>query len=164
MIEGLKQVLQKAPRAIGIMAVQHFEDNFTKGGFVNDSLQKWKPRKHDADPGRAILVGKGSGRLSRSIRVIRTGKMRVVVGTDIEYAAIHNTGGTTHPTVTPAMKRWAWAMYKRTKSSRYKAIAMSKTGKKLTVKIPKRKFIGNSKALDREINKYFKTEIKKAFN
>lgn len=146
------------------MAVEHFEQNFEKGGFVNVGLEKWKPRKNDLDPGRAILVGKGSGRLSRSIRVVRTGRLNVVVGTEIEYAAIHNTGGVTHPSITPRMKSWAWGMYKRTKSARYKAIALSPTGKRLNVTIPQRKFIGNSAQLNRKINQYFKREIKRAFN
>ena len=30
------------------------------------------------------------------------------------YAPIHNWGGTLHPTVTPKMRRFAWAMFYRT--------------------------------------------------
>ena len=32
---------RKLPVIVGRMAKDHFQDNFRKGGFVNDGLQKW---------------------------------------------------------------------------------------------------------------------------
>jgi len=37
-----KLIENKLPRLIGKHAVDHFRENFTKGGFVNGGLQKWK--------------------------------------------------------------------------------------------------------------------------
>jgi len=54
-----------------------------------------------------------------------------------KYAMIQDRGGTTHPTVTPRMKKWAWAMYykSRKQNDMYKGIALTKKSK-LTVRIP----------------------------
>ena len=38
----------------------------------------------------------------------------VRVANDVPYASMHNYGGETHPTVTPKMRRFAWAMYYNT--------------------------------------------------
>lgn len=43
-----------------------FKENFRQGGFIDEYLNKWAPRK-DAETGRAILVK--SGRLKRGIAV-----------------------------------------------------------------------------------------------
>lgn len=45
-ISELHRVITKdIPRELGVEAVEHFTDNFRKGGFVNNGLQKWKDVK-----------------------------------------------------------------------------------------------------------------------
>ncbi len=81
--------------AVARTAENHFKDNFRQGGFLNDYLEKWEPRK-EADPGRAILVK--SGRLKRSI-VAEPGSnfKRITVSSDVPYAKRHNEGFGTVP-------------------------------------------------------------------
>jgi len=52
-----------------------------------------------------------------------------------KYARIQDEGGITHPTVTPKMRAWAWAMYRKWKEDKYKGIALTPKDK-LTVHVP----------------------------
>lgn len=88
--------------------------------------------------------GKHTSQLMRNIgmKVLPTSQLYIAIGTGLmgtqetKYARIQDEGGTTHPTVTPKMRRWAWAMYKKSKGmDKYKGIALTKQ-EKLTVKIP----------------------------
>ena len=93
------------------------------------------------------MQGAGTGRktsqLGRSIGMKTTGNI-IQIGTnlnrvgDVKYARIQDEGGTTHPRVTPKMRRWAWWMYYKSKQldAKYKAIALTKKAT-LTVKIPR---------------------------
>jgi phage gpG-like protein len=94
-------------------ALQNFKDEAFEG-------QKWKPRKDGSSAGertrrRNLLVQ--SGKLRRSIRVVKVSKNSVTVGSDVPYAKIHNEGGVTHPKISPKMRRFAWAMYYKNKGS-----------------------------------------------
>lgn len=143
--KALLEHYRRAPRMVGQIAVKHFEDNFQLQGFMDETLDPWDARKKDDGSGRAILTGKGSATLRKSIRVIEATAERVVVGTDLPYAQVHNDGGT-------------FTVKAHTRTSR--------NGKKYQVKaytmqMPQRKFIGDSKALDRKIDDYMRKEIEK---
>lgn len=64
----------------------------------------------------------------------------VTVGTNKEYAAIHEFGGTVKPRVTPRMRSWAWAMYAETGEEVYKGIALT-TKTHLEITIPARPYL-----------------------
>lgn len=174
---------RKLPVIVGRMAKDHFQDNFRKGGFVNDGLQKWslsKRQRSGIDSAAAQYGPLLSGRnhLFGSIKYV-PGDYHVKVANEVPYAAIHNEGGTVNPTVTPKMRRFAWAMYHkatgREKSKRktkksgtkenaaagfWKALALTKK-QKLSIKIPKRRFLGESAELTRKINEKTEQEITK---
>ena len=107
-------VRRTGPVTIGNLAVEHFKDNFRKGGFVDRSLEKWQPAK------RQGVLGGAAGQygpllsshptLSQSI-TMRPGIARVTITTPVKCAPIHNDGGVTHPTVTPKMRKFAWYKY-----------------------------------------------------
>jgi phage gpG-like protein len=89
--------------SIGDIAVKEFTLNFRRQGFKDSTVKKWTPRKGEkrrtkstkrsAPESRGILIGKGSGKkLSRSIKKLRVSKSRVVVGSTVKYAAVHNYG------------------------------------------------------------------------
>lgn len=79
-------------RKIGTIAVNHFKNSFRTGGFTDNSLSKWRPRKNNFEPSRAVLVK--SGDLRRSIRIKSNNGNRVVIGTTgVNYARVHNEGG-----------------------------------------------------------------------
>lgn len=137
----------KLPIILANQVQRHFQKGFRKGGGQTDNSKGgWKPRKNDK--GRAILVK--SGILRRDINKISQRFDKIEIGTSNrtrDYAMIQNEGGVTHPTVTQKMRGYAWVQYKKTKESKWKAIALTKKSR-LTVNIPQREFIGNSKDLE----------------
>jgi phage gpG-like protein len=90
-IEAFKPQLNKIVDAAGVMAVNHFKKSFRDGGFTDESLETWKPRKRaERGKNRAVLVK--SGRLRRSLRSKKFGVLAVKIMTDVPYAKIHNNG------------------------------------------------------------------------
>ena len=174
---------RRLPVIVGRMAKDHYQDNFRKGGFVNNGLQKWPITKRQRSGSNSASATYGpllSGRnhLFGSIKYVPA-DYRVKVANEVSYAAIHNEGGTVNPTVTPKMRRFAWAMYHkamgREKNKRktkkagtkenaaagfWKALALTKK-QKLSIKIPKRRFLGESVELTRKINEKTEQEITK---
>lgn len=131
--DGFKREMRKLPKLIANEAVNEFTENFRRQGFKDQSTRKWKQRKGNTDPGRGILIGKGGGnKLSRSIRKLRASQKRVIVGSTIHYAGVHNYG---------------------LKAGRGKGFTM-----------PKRQFIGHSKALSDKIIKLIKKRTDKGFD
>jgi phage gpG-like protein len=121
------------PDAIGFMAKQHFQSNFTRQGFDDSKWQDVKRRKtgKGRDKTRAILSGR-TGRLKKSIHVDKATWNKVVIATDrLDYAKIHNEGG--------------------------------RAGRGLKSVIPKRQFMGDSPVLIARINKLITNTIDKAF-
>jgi phage gpG-like protein len=144
-----KKEKNKLPKILGNMAKRHFRQNFINEGFTDTVNEKWKevqrripgtraykyPKKKGLSRRRrGILRGKGSGVLMRSVDVQRASFDAIVVGTKgVEYAAIHNDG----------LMGNAFGKYK--------------------FKMPKRQFIGNSKQLERAIEKRIVKELDKVF-
>jgi len=90
-IEAFKPQLNKIVEAAGVISVNHFTKSFSDGGFTDESLERWKPRKKRERGGsRAVLVK--SGRLRRSLRSRRLGNLAVKIMTDVPYARVHNNG------------------------------------------------------------------------
>jgi phage gpG-like protein len=78
------------PLQIAKTAENHFKENFRQGGFINEFLEKWAPRKK-ADTGRAILVK--SGGLKRGIRAVPGYNFQEIrIANDVPYAQAHNEG------------------------------------------------------------------------
>lgn len=160
---------RKLPLVLGKEAVNFFKDNFRKGGWEGDNgNEQWQNRKPDID-GRArsrrTLIK--SGNLRRSIRIATTTYNSVTIATNLPYAKIHNEGGTIvqKPTWRQRMffsHRSNQAEESRNRSAANAWAAMS-TAKKLTIPIPKRQFMGNSKALDERIEKRIIAHLKQLF-
>jgi len=167
---GTRKFLRdKMPRITGRLAVNHYQANFRKGGFVDETLDPWPvTRRQLSGAGRA--GSKYGPLLSRRNHLMKstryeTSDFRTRVFNDVTYAPIHNWGGVTHPTVTPKMRGYAWHQYfaagggkakGRGKNTRnetaemWKRLALTKKTK-LTVRIPQRQFLGPSSALTRQI-------------
>lgn len=147
------------PRMAGKTAVDEFRGNFYRRAFRNNGLHRWsdvkrrdpsspwygfqykgerrkkgkgksrkKPNFSTAATQRGILIGPGSN-LMRSITVREASPKRVVIGTDLPYAEVHNEGG-----------------YIRVFG-------------KAKVKVPQRQFIGESHELMQVIEKKMLREI-----
>ena len=124
-------------------AVNFFKDNFKRQGFLDRGLDKWKPRKKvkkkgkfvDNDPGRGILIGKGSGKLKRSIARTALSSKRAIIGVrgkvTPKYASVHNFG---------------------LRSGRPKGGSFT---------MPQRKFMGESHVLNKKISRLIERRVKK---
>ena len=80
---------------MGTEAQNFFTKNFAKQGFDDAVVEKWKPRRSTRDAGRAILVGKGSGVLRKSIRFKKFGRNSALIylsGPAAKYGNVHNEG------------------------------------------------------------------------
>ena len=110
-----------------------------------------------------------------SIRYV-PGDAQVVVGTSVPYAAVHNQGATitTHPRVTPKMRKFAWRQFFAAGGKKapadsgagfWKGLALTKKDKlTVTAKIPQRKFLGQSQELSEKVSQTVENEIKNILN
>ena len=142
--QTLERLTSELPKALGQVAVTQFTQNFTKQGFEDVGVQKWKDVKR-RDPNSewygyrrgkfskaattaAILTE--TGNLKKSIFIKSANKNKVVIGTNqvvSKYAKLHNEGGYN---------------------------SMGKV-------VPQRKFIGSSRSLENKMKKMVLTSINK---
>jgi phage gpG-like protein len=97
----LKEMAEKKrslPKVLGNIAVNHFKDNFRKGGFVDNTLDPWEKRKtkNSSDrrnrAPRAILID--TGHLRRAITVMVADFSQIRIGApNVDYGSFHNEGG-----------------------------------------------------------------------
>ena len=162
----LERLRDRLPVLIGDVIISFALDNFEKQGFdTGRGIRKWDDRENDFEPDRAILVGSrgnASQGLMRSIRRTRATRNQVVVGSNLEYAGIHNEGGQIRVSVTAKSRRFFWAMHYATGEKYWKNMALTKK-KQLTINIPERRFLGNSEELDRRVLKLLEQELEKAY-
>ena len=193
-LDGLMK--RKMPVIAGRMAKDHFQDNFRQGGFVNRGLHPW-PKAKRLSSGRTDAAGNygtllsGRNHLFSSVKYM-PGEYRVRVANELVYAPVNNWGGEVHPTVTPQMRRFAWAKYYQASGKAKKAATGKRKGKKkgsaannepqenqealkwkrlaltkkkkLRIKIPQRQFIGESRELSEKIDRKMENEIRNILN
>ncbi|GAB6010811.1 phage virion morphogenesis protein [Viscerimonas tarda] len=178
-------IKNKMPNRAGRMAVQHFRNNFRESGFVDGGLHPWKKSKRQESGKKSAgsnykTLTSGRNHLMMSTRYVASSGAVTIIN-NLDYASIHNDGGTinSHPAVTPKMRKFAWAQYfkalgvKKGKklsknmtipedAAKWKRLALTKKTK-LNIKIvmPKRQFIGDSRELQYKINAKLDTELEK---
>ena len=163
----------RLPRKVGVIAVNHFNQNFRDAGWRDKGFHPWKETRRQregtgADASRTPLIS-SAPHLSRSIQAEPSpGQVRIT--NPVPYAAIHNFGGTitTHPTVTKKMRSFAWAKFYSLagvkkggkipkelppEAERWRALALTKKAKlNITAEIPQRQFMGDSEELRKKID------------
>lgn len=179
-----KEVTDRLPRKVGVVAVNHFKQNFRDGGWLDGGLHPWKrTRRQDGNTPDAKYGPLTSRRdhLMRSIQA-RTAPGEVSIENPVPYAAIHNEGGdiTSQPTITDKMRKYAWRMVYSlagvkgkgklpkelpAEAEKWKGLALTKKSR-LTVHahIPQRQFMGDSAELRTKINKIINESIKRIKN
>ncbi len=171
--ELIKTMLKDIETELG----EEIDRNFTRQGFFGE---KWPARKGPLRKGGATLVDTGA--LRRSIKTRMTDNS-ITFYSELPYAAIHNEGGEIK--VTPKMRSFFWAMYfkasgkrKTTKSGTlrkdkrnaqlneeaeyWKSLALKKNGD--VVRIPRRRFLGSSPAVEERVRKIIERNITDYFN
>lgn len=172
-----KDVITTSLKDIKVELDEEFDNNFQRKAFFNMS-NKWAKKKYDDGKG-SLLVR--SGALRRSLSSVISGD-QLVFSSSVPYAAIHNEGG--EITVTEKMKRFFWYKYSlqasrygykkdgtRRNDKRnarlsdeaefYRAMALKKVGDK--IKIPQRRFIGDSPEVQQAIRSIVEQNIQEFF-
>ncbi len=161
-----KSAISRLPPLLGAEAVRQTKENFQRGGF-DGGMEPWEKRKNDSDPGRGVLIGKGSGHLFKDIRILSQTDNMVVVGTTLPYARIHNEGGTiNHPGGTAFFPKDGKLAYVSNKVAANLATAGHKLPrtKAHPIRIPQRKFLGTSKVLTTNLQAIVAREMKSLNN
>lgn len=158
-----KKVMTYAPVMLGNDAVNFFKDSFKKQGWLGNSFEPWKPRKTvtkwgktKRNKGRAILVD--TGRLRRSIRLIKASNLTAVIGTDVPYARAHNEGvrlGEIQQV--KAHERFTYKKQRLVKPSKVMAHVRN-----INQNIPQRQFMGNSPYLTKQLQRRLTAELMKS--
>ena len=174
----LKIALKRSSHTIllraGAAAVEFSKNNFVTQGWRDTAKEPWKKRAGNSGKGRAILVK--TGRLKRSIRLVRITANTAVIATDVPYAGAHNNGyeGTVsipqHTRNRYTKSKENTGVYSiKTRKEGYKTIS-SVTGVS-TVKpytrhmnVPRRRFMGKSMYLNNKIRGIINQELSKSKN
>lgn len=169
-------ITRSLPVKAGAKVKSIVQENFRRGGFQNGStLEKWPLTKRQLSGGRSADAQRGPLLSSRKVLYNGTGytpgKAEVTIYNRVAYAAIHNEGGTLHPRVTPAMRGHAWKRYyeltagKGSKNGKgsgeaafWKGLALTKK-KTLSIKIPRRRFLGPSKTIDTALSTMIEQDL-----
>ncbi|MCX6277679.1 MAG: phage virion morphogenesis protein [Bacteroidetes bacterium] len=160
-LKALARLLDRLPEIAGTEAVNFFKERFEKQGWQDGSFTPWA-RKKAANGYPALRSGNTNG-LVDTIHWERAGEHSVIVragGSQKPYARIHNEGGVINVPVTDKSRKWAWAMYARTKDSKYKAFALQKKSV-MQITIPKRQYLGASANLVQNIQEVIYNNIKR---
>jgi phage gpG-like protein len=157
---------QEFPRRALKIGIDHFQNNFRKGGFVNGGLHPWPKAKRQTG-GKYALNNYGTllsarNELFNSIGgITRSGQ--AVIRVDKEYAQIHNDGGTiNHPGGTAYFSKSGRAVFvKNETAARYQSLHLKpmKRTAPHKITIPKRQFIGESI----ELNDALSAQVEKDF-
>ncbi len=127
------------PVVLGNIAKNFFLEAFRKGGFTDVGFKRWQQRRKRIGRGRTSPTLKEaanlvlSGKLRRSIKVRPATFKLTRIFTNLGYAAIHNFG--------------------------LQGLAFGKT----EFKMPEREFIGDSRTLERKLERRIIKEVDKVF-
>lgn len=151
--EAFKDLAKKA----GKEYMEHFHLSFDNEGFTDEKLEKWekRSRKDRNKKKRGLLVK--TGRLRRSLKK-KVSPKRVLIYTATPYAEIHNEGGViqTSVKVRPHKRRMK-------RGRKKKEIQVKAHTRRVKTTIPKRQFMGESKQVNKKLEKYMEQEFKKIF-
>lgn len=168
---ALRSRLLTMPIKIGDTAVLFTKQRFAQGNWIGNTVEQWRPRKAHTkwgktarNRGRALLVD--TGRLRRSIRIMKSTSTSVTVGSDVPYASAHNDGfkGKVSQAVSAHTRR-KFGKEKIGRSTRKVVVGTSQVSahtRSIKQNIPRRKFIGQSPYLDKQIYRIIASEIAKA--
>jgi phage gpG-like protein len=162
-MDALSKVNDKLPDEIAALAVNFSKERFREQAWLDTTKEPWKQRKsRRAGKKRSQTLLYGTGRLKRSIRKISADSDKVIIGTDVPYAEIHNNGGVIHGDVkvkSHMVSAHKVKSFSRTRKGRSESVSehtvkshmVKSYNRKMNTKIPARPFIGASYTLNRRI-------------
>jgi len=168
-----KCVNRVLPVKLGQKAQSLFRKNFRDGGFFGSAWQETKREQSGGRDASSLYSPLTSSRNHLMSSVQYTpGNATVTIYNRVVYAALHNQGGTISSTVTPQMRKFAWAKFYESgggkkvsaatneESEMWKRLALTSKSK-LSIRIPQRKFMGSHPYLKQELQDIIITEINK---
>lgn len=174
-LDSVLETYRRLPPEIAVIAVNFSKERFRDQAWLDETKHKWKPRKtqrgRTGRRSQTLLVD--TGRLKRSIRKIKATTEQVIIGTDVPYAEIHNEGGEINKTVNvkshvikshrrKAHSRNRNGRSERVKAQTIKAYTVKAHTRKMNLKIPSRRFMGNSYTLARRIELHTTARFRRA--
>jgi len=175
--QALFLCLADLPQQIGTLAVNFSKQRFVEQNWHDTAPEPWTPRRHLRRGGKrrqngAILVD--SGRLKRSIRIVAVTPTSVTIGTDVPYAQIHNDGFNGSQSVRAHTQRVKEHQRKqkvkgkkgkwKTKKVTVKAHTRNIKAHTRNMKMPRRRFLGSSAELEKQIMELIMSEINAAIS
>lgn len=146
-------LMSNLPVLVGKEAENHFKDSFQKQAWEG---VKWADRKtKDKNPKRRAILVK-TARLKRSIRIREVSFGKVVVGTDVPYAKVHNEGGII--TGTQSVSAHSVRSHNR-RGSQVREHERKAYVRTVNTTIPKRQFMGESALLNQKVEKLIETSV-----
>ncbi|MGN7787407.1 phage virion morphogenesis protein [Niabella sp. 22666] len=183
----LQQAKREMPAKVGVLMIAFTKDRFKYQNWMDTGSEKWQRRSRKKpwktkgrarnNEGRKILYQ--SGTLARKNRVINTTENSVTIGNDTPYAAIHNNGGLVN--VKQRVRRFTRMNPKRDmfgvvrgkegkKSSKIKYVKtasgisiVKEHTRHMKFRMPRRRFMGPSQVLTKQISRFIQAEINKCF-
>jgi phage gpG-like protein len=160
-VDVLTKALDRLPQKIAEEAKNFSKERFVKQNWIDGSggQERWakraKARGGKQRSAGAVLVD--SSRLKKSIRIVSVTPAEVVIGSDVPYAKIHNEGAVNLTESVKAHNRES----RKGKVHQVKAFTRK-------MNMPKRQFLGPSRALDirleRMITREFTQALESAIN
>ena len=91
----IKEVNDRLPRKVGVVAVNHFKQNFRDGGWLDNGLHPWKRTRRQDSNSPDAKYGPLTSRRNHMMRSIQssTSPGQVTIEDPVPYATIHNDGG-----------------------------------------------------------------------
>ncbi|MBX7204163.1 MAG: hypothetical protein K1X81_01950 [Bacteroidia bacterium] len=153
-----RDLLKQIPHDVGQMALSHFKGSFRKQGFTDYGFVAW-PKRKDHFSHKILML---TNSLMQDLKVREERMSRIELSTTLPYGIIHNNGGVIRLRVSEKMRKFFWAMFKKTQDEKWKGLATTKK-RYLTIRIPKRQYIGHSHVLNKKIDNYLLNKIETAF-
>ena len=166
----IKEVNDRLPRKVGVVAVNHFKQNFRDGGWMDNGLHPWKRTRRQDSNSPDAMYGPLTSRRNHMMRSIQasTSPGQVSIENPVPYAHVHNDGAKIP--VTKKMKKYAWFKFYSLsgfkkgqkkdnvspESEGWKGLALTK---KSSLTIPRRQFMGDSAELREKINKRIRESL-----
>lgn len=160
---------------VAVHSLSFFKERFRQQNWIDHSTQPW-PKRRAAGWGKRERKGRGllidTGRLRRSIRIVSSNGNRVVIGTNVPYAQKHNEGfkgKVTQQVKAHTRSKTKFGVVKKRELKRSTSIDYGRVkigdsqvkahSRSVNQNIPKRQFIGQSAALNKQVHRIFSAEI-----
>lgn len=164
-VDNVSRAIDRLPNRIAAEAVRFSKDRFRAQNWIDNITEPWAKRKINRGSKqrqrRGILIDKA--RLFRSIRKVYASAQVVIIGTDVEYAQAHNDGLRIRATQSVRqMTRRAHTRVRGGRREQVSAHTVSAHKREVNFKMPRRRFIGASAALNTKVTRLITADISTA--